>query len=708
MMFTQTFMLLACYAGSLRVFTAARRVATTGKDLEAESSAGIIGQKTGVPGLLVRLHHGQLTGRGKAIHWDLYRQGEKLYDGSDVSYDFGEEELHKQYIANVQILNKSTGKPETTCVVPIYVRSLNAPLCGTELFSKPELACDRATPTVVRDALAYSKFAPKTDRGFSLEFEFVGRDIKPDKWAKYGEEVRQLIMSETITDHKHAIEFIGNVHNLTDWEKIVTVRQCFLDSIDNPDKMMFTCYSDEDCPMTQYCMNCNECLNNAAKARGSTLAQVTGKKDICAHCDPGSKRCQPREACEGSSAVDCPPVLSIWNWERDGSVMPLTEAEAQSLNAPRDNTVGSPFEMTAPGPPNVLSGPQGMRGVMEVLTVLQNMGTQAGPSQGLHVHVNVASQHAPGTRVDMQGVAAIWAAWARYQLVIAEMLSPGRLNNYYAKMHVFGDCELDDTQDTCKEDPCPCTKRFFMQMHEHLRTLGPKAASVNYTSDTPKDFCNAVLRLPGGKLKKPCQGRYPNQRYFALNLVALAKFGTVEFRMHSASFDKDRIGRWTQFLVAFVEYFGNGRGKEKMEKYFDNKDWKKDYVELQMAQRAATTKEMFDLLEGQIDSGTRDFYQKREWEKRDKLCQMPTDGKYTKMIVEPTCDINEDAINPEQPNLRTRANNHIILTGDGRFIVSSTPPASPKAPVSKSPPRRRAKAKLPVQWPPPSNAGVSL
>lgn len=134
------------------------------------------------------------------------------------------------------------------------------------------------------------------------------------------------------------------------------------------------------------------------------------------------------------------------------------------------------------------------------------------------------------------------------------------------------------------------------------------------------DSCNHVLRIPGG-LRFPCKARRPNQRYFQLNLVPLHRFGTIEFRAHSASYDLERIGRWSQFLVAFVEHFGAGKGAQRMEKYFSwwsNAD--KDYEKLRQAQRAATAAELFDELEGLIDPGSKNFYLNRVWEQNDKTC----------------------------------------------------------------------------------------
>lgn len=116
--------------------------------------------------------------------------------------------------------------------------------------------------------------------------------------------------------------------------------------------------------------------------------------------------------------------------------------------------------------------------------------------------------------------------------------------------------------------------------------------------------------------------KYPHQRYFQVNLVPLHKFGTLEFRAHSATFDPERIMRWTQFLVAFVEHFGKGPGHAKMTRFFMASD-AADYKRLQRAQREATAASLFAELAGTVDSGSKAYFSSRIWEEGDKTCEPP-------------------------------------------------------------------------------------
>jgi len=154
-------------------------------------------------------------------------------------------------------------------------------------------------------------------------------------------------------------------------------------------------------------------------------------------------------------------------------------------------------------------------------------------------------------------------------------------------------------------------------MHDYLKV--PKWLRFLRRKNTPLAFCNAALAVPGSR--RPCQRRYPHQRYFQLNLAALHRFGTIEFRAHSATYDPVRIARWVQFLVAFVEYFGNGNGYRSMMWFFMPASAKSGYKALQKAQRQATAEGLFRDLKGLVDDDMAEYYSSRSWEQGDPTCQ---------------------------------------------------------------------------------------
>lgn len=121
----------------------------------------------------------------------------------------------------------------------------------------------------------------------------------------------------------------------------------------------------------------------------------------------------------------------------------------------------------------------------------------------------------------------------------------------------------------------------------------------------------------------PCSSKYPHQRYSQLNLIPIHKFGTIEFRAHSATYDIERVMRWTQFLVAFVEYFGHGKGARSIVNAYSKQSADEDYHRLQNHQEKATLNKLVKELTGYVDPHTLHYYGTRTWEIDDKSCTYP-------------------------------------------------------------------------------------
>mmetsp|Transcript_101221 Transcript_101221/g.179789 ORF Transcript_101221/g.179789 Transcript_101221/m.179789 type:complete len:611 (+) Transcript_101221:48-1880(+) len=393
-----------------------------------------------------------------------------------------------------------------------------------------------------------STLLPHTDRAFGLEFEFVARQ---------------------------SYRWFGFLNPSGAKEQVEDLRKCYSSVLK---EKAFNCSSSTECGLDGFCNR--------------------------------NRTCMRRKSCSRSDALEgvCPPRM-LWNWETDSSVKPLDLEQAKSVGAGRDETNGVAFELVSPGPPHTLSGQQGFQSFTEVLTGLRHVGVQAGPSQGLHVHVNVVGS-AQGEKISLAGIMSIWAAWAKYQLVINEMLSPGRPGNKYANPLYLGQqCASGDSS-------CKMVKRFFRQMYQ-FRFLNFKLLSTERSAAS--DMCNKVLKWDAGN-PYPCGSRYPSQRYFQVNLVPLQKYGTLEFRAHSATYDQERVARWVQFLIAFVEHFGAGAGQESMKQYFSAGTWEDGYHLLKEAQLKATSDELFGELEGKVDAGSKAYYASRQWEQENPTC----------------------------------------------------------------------------------------
>jgi len=409
-----------------------------------------------------------------------------------------------------------------------------------------------------------------------------------------------------------------------------------MDSVASKSTLSKECSEDSDCGISQ------ACLPGVKTRRGSRMI------------------CKERRACRDRDV--CPVPLDKWTWTSDISVVPLKKDEAKAVGGRNtQEDVGVGFELVSP----VLSGEAGMHSAQEILALLRHVGIQSGPSQGLHVHVNAVGK-APGSRLSYRGIGNVWVAWAKYQLVLDEFLSPSRLEedgSYYSRRLFLGQCRGEQSfapEASCADNPCPCVRSIFTQMHEAVNAM---EGNASLTKKNILAFCNAVISRPG--MDAPCSESYPHSRYFQLNLAALARYGTIEFRAHSATYDGERIARWVKFVVAFVEYFGTAKeGSNSMATFFDE-DFDRDLAELTAAQRNAKTEELFQELAGVLDPETKDFYIHRKWEKKDKLCKPPTMGAYAVHTISDYDDGKANGMSEADRFIQTAADIPLSITNEG-------------------------------------------
>lgn len=355
---------------------------------------------------------------------------------------------------------------------------------------------------------------------------------------------------------------------------------------------------------------------------------------------PGELRIHALRACFRRAAAD-ERVGKYWAWLEDPGVRPASRQELQTALASQpdllaDQASGQGFELVSPGPPRVPAGPGGMREVLKIVKVLRHMGVQAPPfGAGVHVHVNVASDMAPGVILSARGIASVWVAYARFQFAIDEMLSPSRLDNAKTmRLDLVSKCaaplDLDRRGasgaivvfDECVTDPCSCLKRIFRQFHNRTMRHAPLKKL---------EFCNHLVAVPG---KQSCRDRNSrsSERNFQLNVQPLGSHGTLEFRAHSATYDEERLARWQQFVLAFVEHFGaeDHVVNHTEHVYFSAEAWEEDYAALASSQRAATLEELFRELGGRVHATSLEYFKGRAWENgtgaADEACRPPPDG----------------------------------------------------------------------------------
>jgi biotin operon repressor len=142
-----------------------------------------------------------------------------------------------------------------------------------------------------------------------------------------------------------------------------------------------------------------------------------------------------------------------------------------------------------------LSGEEGIREVKKVAGILVKNGIMVDSSCGLHVHCDASD-------LDTIDVKTVIGRYNRFQREIDEFMPPLRRNNDYA-----------------------------LRMNEIMN-------SNRYKRACSKSGVAVAAR---------------GQRYYAVNIEALDRHGTLEFRQHAGTISAEKIENWIRFCVGFVD-----------------------------------------------------------------------------------------------------------------------------------------------------------
>lgn len=162
---------------------------------------------------------------------------------------------------------------------------------------------------------------------------------------------------------------------------------------------------------------------------------------------------------------------------------------------------GRGLEMVSP----VLQGVAGLEIASKAVKALLNAGAKIDRTCGLHVHLGMDGL----TGADIIKVVELYTA---NQKNINEVVSKSRHNTRWAKKY-----ELSD----------------------------------NYTRST----LNALAGTSSATELRTACGRLNSDiyRYKAVNLVAYARYGTIEFRQHQGTLNSEKVVSWIKFVMALTE-----------------------------------------------------------------------------------------------------------------------------------------------------------
>ncbi|KAG8427861.1 hypothetical protein J3459_006270 [Metarhizium acridum] len=75
-----------------------------------------------------------------------------------------------------------------------------------------------------------------------------------------------------------------------------------------------------------------------------------------------------------------------------------------------------------------------------------------------------------------------------------------------------------------------------------------------YTSISQAQDIIGVCRLVNYCSSHDLYDGYADSEFFKVNFTSLLKHGTIEFRQHQGTTKTDRMIRWTEFVLKFIEY----------------------------------------------------------------------------------------------------------------------------------------------------------
>ena len=213
------------------------------------------------------------------------------------------------------------------------------------------------------------------------------------------------------------------------------------------------------------------------------------------------------------------------------SVGTYTHAVGNGWKLVPDGSVYGGAELVSP----ILSGADGLAQVRKASEGLVAAGCKVNRSCGFHVHHEAKD-------LSVANVRTLARLINRFKVVLDGLLPPSRRGAGYAMP--FTTEELARLE-AAKEKTCG------------LQQYSPRAARGEGSQT------HRVCRLVSGanrSRRRVCQA-CACQRYRVVNLRAMHKYGTVEFRQHSGTIEAEKIVAWVALTQGLVEKAKHGRGR---------------------------------------------------------------------------------------------------------------------------------------------------
>lgn len=179
----------------------------------------------------------------------------------------------------------------------------------------------------------------------------------------------------------------------------------------------------------------------------------------------------------------------------------------------------------------ILTGESGLDKVLKVIDILVNLGFEVNASCGFHVHFDAS-------KIKIENLKSLIYLYSIFEKCINKITAKERENCRHSR-------SMDFTE-----------------------IVGPRGGNKRISKKETLD------RLESCENIDQIIDLYPS-RYKKINVTAIQKFNTIEFRQHQGDFNKNRIIRWIRFLsliIKFTEKNNVLNDKNNLLKFLDNND----------------------------------------------------------------------------------------------------------------------------------------
>jgi hypothetical protein len=225
-----------------------------------------------------------------------------------------------------------------------------------------------------------------------------------------------------------------------------------------------------------------------------------------------------------------------------------------------------PIEIRSP----VLSGRKGLKEIEKVCRVLNELGSQANASCGLHVHVGITNAEKQGEKpFTIPEILTVLKRYQAWEKTIDGFVASGRRegkNNYCAS--ISGLVKTIDTEvEKCKA-PAPEVAKVDTTWASARSTRDGNRTNAEMLTGCDCGECVVrAVTVENRRLQDEYNQKYQRRinlndvttlaqfgdHYHKVSVTPLTKYGTLEFRQHHGTTKGKEITNWVRFLLNHIE-----------------------------------------------------------------------------------------------------------------------------------------------------------